>query len=235
MAKGNKTISLIDFYNTEAPEASEFRRLLHNLNAVLSAENRHTILITSAMGSEGKSIISSFLAMTAARQKDKKTLLIDFDLRRPTIHRLFSMNRDNGLSDILSDGKSVRSVIRTTSMEKLDISTAGRAISNPSDLIDALAIRKIIEEMKFYYELIIIDSSPMIPVSDPLLILEEVDGVVIVVKAGATPRGVIRRAVDLLAPQRKKVLGVVVNNLTHSLPYYYNYNYYGYQYKPTKQ
>ncbi len=235
MVKEKTSISLIDFYNTEAPEASEFRRLLHNLNGILKEENKHAILVTSAMGSEGKSIISSFLAMTAARQKDKKTLLIDFDLRRPTIHRLFSLNRENGLSDVLSDGKAIRSVIKTTPMEKLDILTAGRAISNPSDLIDAQAIHKIIEEMKFYYELILVDSSPLIPVSDPLIILEEVDGVVIVVKAGVTARGIIKRAIDLLTPQRRKILGVVINNLTHSLPYYYNYNYYGHNYKPTQQ
>ena len=235
MAKEETGISLIDFYNTETPEASEFRRLHHNLAAILAAENKHALLVTSAMGSEGKSIISSFLAMTAARQKGKKTLLIDFDLRRPTIHRLFALSRDNGLSDILGDGKSVRTVVKTTSMDKLDIITAGRPISNPSDLIDPLAIRRILEEMKFYYEMIVIDSSPMIPVSDPLLILEEVDGVLIVIKAGVTPRGVIRRACDLLAPQRSKVLGVVVNNLNHSLPYYYNYDYYGYRYKPTQQ
>jgi capsular exopolysaccharide synthesis family protein len=233
----NKTdgVSIIDFYNTEAPEGSEFRRLLHNLNGILSGSDRRAILITSAMGSEGKSVVTSFLGMTAVRHKGKKTLLIDFDLRRPTIHRLFSLPRDNGLSEILGDGKVARNMIKTTSMEKLDILTAGRPISNPSDLMNGAAIHQVIEEMRFYYDLILIDSSPMIPVSDPLLILEEADGVIIVIKAGATPKGVVKRATDLLAPQKQKVLGVVVNNLAGSLPYYYNYNYYGYKYTPSKR
>jgi capsular exopolysaccharide synthesis family protein len=235
LAKEKSKISISDLYDAEAPEASEFRRLLHNLNNVLSENDKRAILVTSAMGSEGKSIISSYLAMTSSRHKNKKTLLVDFDLRRPTIHKLFSMPRDGGLSDVLLNGQSARKMIKNSSLENLDILTAGKAIPNPSDIINGPAIHKIIEEMKFYYELIVLDSSPMIPVSDPLLILEEVDGVVIVVKAGATPRGVIRRACDLLIPYKKKVMGVVVNNLTHSLPYYYNYNYYGYQYKPTKE
>jgi capsular exopolysaccharide synthesis family protein len=228
-------ISIIDFYNVESTEASEFRRLMHNINGSSAGGDKKAILVTSAMVSEGKSLVSSFLAMTAVRHKNKKTLLIDFDLRRPTIHRLFNLPREKGLTEILSEGLSSRSAIKTTSIEKLDIITAGKAIPNPSDLINGPMIHKIVEEMKFYYELILIDSSPVVPVSDPILVMEEVDGVILVVKAGATPKGIISRACDLLSPQRNKILGVVVNNLTHTLPYYYNQRYYGYQYKPTKK
>ena len=103
MSKG-QTLSIIDYFDPEAPEASEFRRLLHNVNNVKSLGEKRAILVTSAMTSEGKSIVSSFLAMTAVRHKNRKTLLIDFDLRRPTIHRLFSLPRENGLSEVLADG-----------------------------------------------------------------------------------------------------------------------------------
>lgn len=232
LSKG-QTLSIMDYFDPEAPEASEFRRLLHNVNNVKSLGEKRAILVTSAMTSEGKSIVSSFLAMTAVRHKNRKTLLIDFDLRRPTIHRLFSLPRENGLSEVLADGTAARNNIKTTDFEKLDIMTAGKAVANPSDLINGPAIHRIVEEMKFYYDLILIDSSPLVPVSDPLLVLEEVDGVILVVKAGATPRGVVNRACSLLAPQKAKILGVVINNLEHTLPYYYNSNYYGYHYKPS--
>lgn len=231
----NSDISILDFYDPEAPEASEFRRLLHNLNGIRSDKSKRSILVTSAMVSEGKSVISSFLAMTAVRHKKMKTILIDFDLRRPTIHKLFGFPREKGLSEILLDGQPARNFIKPTALENLDIMTAGKPIPNPSDLISAVAIHRIVEEVKFYYDLILIDSSPVIPVSDPLLVLEEVDGVILVIKSGATPKGVFRRACDLLMPQKAKILGVVINNLNHSLPYYYNQHYYGYHYKPTKQ
>lgn len=230
-----KYLNLVDYYDVESPEASEFRRLLHNLNGLKSPQNKRSIMITSSMVSEGKSLISSFLAMTAARHKGRKTLLIDFDLRRPTIHRLFGLSREKGIAEVLLDGAAVRTVVKQTALEKLDILTAGRHLDNPSDIINGPAIHKLLEELKFYYELILIDTSPVVPVSDPLILMDEVDGVLLVVKAGSTPRGVITRTTGLLARQKEKVLGVVVNNLTHSLPYYYNYSYYGYNYSPTKE
>ena len=129
----------------------------------------------------------------------------------------------------------MRTVVKQTALEKMDILTAGRHLGNPSDIINGPAIHKLLEELKFYDELILIDTSPVMPVSDPLILMDEVDGVLLVVKAGSTPRGVITRTAGLLARQKEKVLGVVVNNLTHSLPYYYNYSYYGYNYSPTKE
>ncbi len=227
-------LNIIDYYDAEAPEASEFRRLLHNINGNLSESGKKSILVTSSTISEGKSIISSFLALTAVRHKNKKTLLMDFDLRRPTIHRLFGLPREKGLAEILEEGLSVGNLIKQTALDKLDILTAGKAVPNPSDLISGPAVHRIIEEMKFYYELIVVDSSPVIPVSDPMLLIEEVDAALLVVKAGVTPKGVVSRACGLLTPNKKKLLGIVVNNLESTLPYYYNYNYYGYHYKPSK-
>ena len=96
-------LSILDFYSAEQPFATEFRRLLHRIKKNDNETELKSLLITSAMLSEGKSTISSFLAVTAARQKGMKTLLIDADLRRPTVHKLFAMERDNGLTEILAD------------------------------------------------------------------------------------------------------------------------------------
>ena len=228
-------LNIIDYYDVESPEASEFRRLLHNMNGVKAGKEKRTVLVTSSVVSEGKSLITSFLAITAARHKGRKTLLIDFDLRRPTIHKLFNLAREKGLAEILSEGLAVRTAIRQTSLEKLDILTAGKHLQNPSDVINGPTIHSILEELKFYYELILIDSSPVVPVSDPLLLLDEVEGAIIVVKAGSTPKGVVQRATGLLARQKDKILGVVVNNLAQTLPYYYNHKYYGYDYSSKKE
>ncbi|UCD93953.1 MAG: CpsD/CapB family tyrosine-protein kinase [Candidatus Zixiibacteriota bacterium] len=236
MPRRKKDLSVIDFFDIESPESNEFRRVLHNLNgAPIGGGERRAVLVTSAMLSEGKSLICSFLAMTSARFKNRKTLLIDFDLRRPMIHKLFSVNLQNGVSDILTEGIASRNVIKQTALENLDLLTAGKVMSNPSELLSSTAIHRIIEEMKFYYELILVDSPPLLPVLDPMILLEEMDGVLIVVKAGETQRDIVVRARDILAAQKDKVVGVVVNNLKQSLPYHYNYGYYGYHHKPTKQ
>ncbi len=231
MANGT---SVIDYFNMETDFATEFRRLLHNIKNAPSDVELKAIMLTSAMLSEGKSTIAVFLAMTAAR-KGLKTLLIDADLRRPTVHRYFSMNRDNGLSEILAGETVAKTVTRRTALEKLDLICAGRAVSNPSELFDSRMIGNVVTEMKFYYDLILIDAPPVIPVSDPMLLSQEVDGVVLVVKAGQTQREVVRRATDILRSQSRKLVGVVLNNMDGQLPYYYDYSAYGYHYNQRPQ
>ena len=231
MANGT---SVIDYFNMETDFATEFRRLLHNIKNTTSDTELKAIMLTSAMLSEGKSTVAVFLAMTAAR-KGMKTLLLDADLRRPTVHRYFSQNRDNGLAEILAGETAAKNVTRRTALEKLDLICAGRAISNPSELFDSRSIGNVITEMKFYYDLILVDAPPVIPVSDPMLLSQEVDGVLMIVKAGQTQREVVRRATEILRSQSRKLIGVVLNNMDGQLPYYYDYSAYGYDYHPRPQ
>lgn len=231
MPKAKKPLSIIDYFNMELPESTEFRRVLHNINGKNKGDGKLAILVTSAMLSEGKSIVSSFLAMTSARSKKVKTLLIDFDLRRPMVHKLFRLPLEGGVSNILLEGIASRNAVKKTTIDDLDILTAGDIMKNPSELFNNASIHRIIDEMKFYYDKIIVDSPPLIPVMDPIILLEECDGAILVIKAGATQRDVIMRARELLNSQSDKVMGVVVNNSTQSLPYYYNYRYYGYKHK----
>jgi protein-tyrosine kinase len=233
MCPSMKKTTVLDFYDMESPEATELRRLLRNINNSENGSEKRTLLVTSSVLSEGKSIIASLLAITAARHKRKKTLLIDFDLRRPTVHKLYGVSIEKGIADILIDGVSARSVIKNTSVERLDIITAGRILTNASEYIDGAGVHRIMEEMKFYYDLILVDSPPLVPVMDPLILLDELDGAVMVIKAGATQKSVVSRACDLLATQKGKFVGVVVNNLNQALPYYYDYSYYGYSNKPS--
>jgi len=232
-----KPLSIIDLFSLDQPFATEFRRLLHRVRKHGESRETKAIMITSAMLAEGKSTIAALLALTAARQKGLKTLLIDSDLRRPSIHKFFSTERAPGLADTLGNGVAAADVIRKTALENLHLITAGRATPQPAEVFDAEAIGTIIEEMKFFYDLIIVDAAPLLPVSDPLLLAAKVDGLLLVVKAGSTQREVVERAVDMLELHRDRVLGVILNNVNNSLPYYYDYRYYGYQYptdKPTE-
>lgn len=233
--KRTNGFNLVDYYDQESAYATEFRRLLHNINGAVNGVETKTILITSAMLAEGKSTIASFLALTAARQKKRKTLIVDCDIRRPTLHLLFGVPRENGVIEALTEGKKSKDLIKKTSEPNLDIMTAGKAIQQPTGIFDSRAIHGMLEEVRFYYDLILIDCAPVLPVSDPMLLAADMDGVILVIKAGATQREVAKRASDLLQNQNARFLGVVLNNLSNILPYYYSDSYYGYEYKPRSE
>jgi len=231
--KNNNTV--ICDYDGESAAGTEFRRLLHNmLNSSLVPDDSKSFLITSATTGEGKSTISANLSVTAAIYKLKKTLLVDADLRRPSLHNKFDVSRDNGLSDILGGRLKLEDSFKSTDLENLWLLTSGTASPNPTKLFDSDAIHEIVAASKFYFDLILIDCAPVIPVSDPLLLGKDVDGILMVVKAGVTPREVCKRAADLIHESGSNLIGVAMNNMKEALPYYYNYRYYGYQYSPKK-
>jgi capsular exopolysaccharide synthesis family protein len=228
--------NIIESYDPESPVGTEFRRLIHNLtHSRLLPEGAKTFLITSPSVGEGKSSISAFLAVTGALHKPRKTLLVDADLRRPMVHKLFGVQQDGGLTDIIADGVKLENCIKKTGYENLHIITAGRNHKNPTELFDSPTISDFFEAAQFYYEMIIVDTAPIIPVSDPLILSGEVDGICLVVKAGVTQREVVTRACELIEQAGgARLLGVVMNNVKHALPYYYNHKYYGYHYHSSK-
>ena len=231
MKKGS--LSIIDYYSLESPFATEFRRLLQRLKRLESGRELKVLMVTSANLSEGKSTICALMAITAAK-KGVKTLLVDVDVRRPTVHKLFNVEREPGLTGVLEHGMPGKNAIRKTNLENLDLITAGRVTAEPAEVFDAPAIGRLLTEMKFYYDLILVDCPPIIPVSDPMLLAPEVDGVLMVVRAGQTARDVAIRAVEIMRANKTEILGVILNNANNSLPYYYDYKYYGYDYTPSR-
>lgn len=168
-------LSIIDFYDLESPYVTEYRRLLHKILNHQSERELKSIMITSAVTAEGKSTILSFLAVTASMKKGLKTLVIDADLRLPSIHKMFALNRNNGLIEVLSDGAIPKEVIKQTTVQGLDVMTSGRASENPTEIFDAEAIGNLVDELKFYYDLILVDCAPLLPVSDPMMLASRVD------------------------------------------------------------
>jgi len=226
-----KAPTLLDSYHGESPASTEFRRLLHNMmNSDKLIEGAKTFLITSATTGEGKSTIASNLALTASIYKSRKTLLVDGDLRRPTLHTLFGYSRDNGLSDVLDNKVKLEDAFKSTSLESLWVLTAGRRRPNPSRYFESDQLKEVVEAVKFYFDLIIFDCAPVIPVADALALGAQVDGVLLILKAGVTPREVARRAAEVIIDSGSNLLGLAMNNESDALPYYFNHSYYGYNY-----
>lgn len=204
---------------------------MHKIEQARSAKSIKTIMITSAMLSEGKSTVCSYLGVTSALHCGFKTLIMDCDLRRPSIHKLFGVDRDRGLAEVLSDGFDPKAAIRKTTIDKLDLITCGRHHDEPTKLLNAEVIGELIQTIQHDYDLVLIDAAPVLPVSDPMLLAPKVDALLMVVKAGSTQQDVVMRAIDILGSSRNQILGVVLNNMDSALPYQYDYSYYGYEYR----
>jgi len=224
--RGKKTI--FDIFDQESPMATEMRRLYTNIRHIHGKKDMRSFLITSANRGEGKSTIASHLALTVARFRRKKSLIVDADLRRPKLHQIFDVPREPGLLECLQGKMDPLDVVKDTAIENLKVIPSGARASSPSHLFEGDILSEILDKIKFYYDIVIIDSAPVIPVSDPMLIASEVDGVILVLLAGKTPRNVALRAKNILLDADANILGVVVNNLSEVLPYYYDYKYYGY-------
>lgn len=229
MRKKNGNDTVFDSYVEESALAIEMRRLYGKLRQKIRGSNMKCFMLTSATVGEGKSTVSSFLALTIARHKKTKTVLVDADLRRPKIHKYFGLTREPGLAEILAGERDILDCVRDTSCDTLKIITAGRHEAAPSYLFDTHRLGEVFSELKFYYDTVIVDCPPVIPVSDPVMISPEMDGVLLVVMAGVTPRELVMRARDVLTDVDANLLGVIVNNHAEVLPYYYDHKYYGYR------
>jgi len=217
-------------YYDDTPGNAETQRLFVKLDTLRNGIAKHCLLVTSAMLGEGKSTISSHLAIACARNWGSSTLLIDFDLRRPRIHKIFDVEKERGVSEILAGQKSFHQCIKNSFDKNLKIITSGSLENSPLEVFNSESAKRFFDTARDYFDNIIVDSPPVIPVSDPLTLSKVVDHVVFVVKAGKTPRKVVKRALDILGSAKIDVAGIILNNLDNVLPSYFDPKYYGYHY-----
>ncbi len=222
--------NILSLYESESPVATEFRRVYSNLRNYLPGQEIKSVLITSPALGEGKSTLASLLSIEIAHRHNKKVILIDCDLRRPNLHRLFNLRQERGLSELLQGKVNFQECLQSTPLENLKVMSSGQETSSPAELIDTPYLVEVIAEAKLYSNLVIADCAPVIPVSDPLIIGSLMDGAILVLKAGFTQLEVGKRAVEILRNGQVRLLGVIMNNMDEVLPYYYSYKYYGYEY-----
>lgn len=222
-----ETLELLKDGDSQTSEA--IRTLRAGLTFLGTMEERCTFLVTSSIPGEGKSWVASNLALAFAVQGDR-TLLIDADLRRPVQAEIFGYEKEaKGLSDQLSLGASLKDIlIRTEASENLFIIPAGSRSANPSELLSSKSLRPLLEKLSEYFDRIVIDSAPLIPVSDTIPIAKLVQSTVLVTRMGKTPKGAIKRSVRILSDNAVPPVGIVANAMPKTRTagghgYYYSY------------
>ena len=186
-----------------------------------------TILVTSNNPKEGKTVVSCNLGIVLA-QGGAKTLIIDADLRRPTINRVFPIPDTPGLTDCLTGHATLKDAVRPSGIDGLFVLPAGPISPNPPELLDSAQFKEAIEELKREFDFIVFDSAPVMHFADTLNLANKVDCTVIVVHSGKTTKDDLRHCVGLMRGVTASVLGVVMNMLdTKKSGYYYHYYYYG--------
>jgi capsular exopolysaccharide synthesis family protein len=201
-------------------------RTLRNSILLTDFDRRlRSILLTSASPSEGKSTVAAHLAATHAGQ-GKRTLLIDGDLRRPSVHRLYQVPNSVGLSNVLLQQISWRdALVRMPEPAGLDILPAGPSTRRASDLIGT-GLAELVEEAAREYDLVVLDAPPLLGFAEPLQMASAVDGVIVVARAGNTSRTALSSVVTTLARLRANLVGVVLNEVHREISPGYYYSYY---------
>lgn len=187
------------------------------------------ILVTSAAPSEGKTITAANLAITMA-QAGNRVLIIDCDLRRPRLHRVFNIPRDRGIANILVGSCTINDAIVHSQIPGIDLIPSGPVPPNPSEMLGSNSMNELMKGLRDRYDLIIIDSPPVTAVTDAVILSRLVDGVLLVVRAGETHREIIRNGIGLLQHANAHILGAILNGVEMGRDSYYYYQYYYYYY-----
>ncbi len=228
---------LITQLKPKSSVAESYRTLRTNIQFTNLKKTGQIILFTSSSLKEGKSTTVANLAITKA-QEGNKVLLVNCDLRKPSIYKIFGLEKEVGLTDIIL-GKThwkeavkditdlmmgkirMDDIMKTPGLENLHIITAGGIPPNPAELLSSKGMSDFMEEVRKEYDMIIMDCPPLLPVTDAAILAPKVDGVVLVYQAGRIPRNALKRAKTHLENVRANILGIVLNDITAEISGYY--------------
>lgn len=225
--KTGPAANLVAFADPKSAAAEAYRSLRTSIQFAGLDHKCRTILVTSSSPGEGKSTTVANFGVVMA-QTGSRVCLIDSDLRRPTLHRVFGLSNNKGLTTALLEGLPFAQVAQVTSVPNLMALTSGPVPPNPAELVGSNRMRESLEAAVEDFDMILLDSPPLVSVSDAVALSAFTDGVVLVVQTGKVPHEVIRRAAAQLHAVKGRVLGVVMNavNLRRDGYYYDYYHYY---------
>lgn len=206
--------SLITLSDPRSPAAEAYRTLRTNIDFSSLDRAIHTLLVTSVAPHENKSITVANLAVSLA-QGDKRTILVDADVRRPALHALFGLNNDKGLTSLFIDAKGpIEPALQIVNVPNLQVLTSGPLPPNPAELLGSQRMLDVIEALKSRADIVLFDAPPVIAVTDASVLGTRVDGVLLVVQAGQTRREQAKRAKQQLEKLHIRVIGAVLSGAT---------------------
>ncbi len=222
--------NLVSLSNVSSHVTEAYRLLRTNLDFASLDHPVRKLLVTSALPQEGKSTTAANLAVVMA-QSGKRVLLIDVDLRRPTVHKLFKVPNQHGLTSLLLGIVRADEAIQEVGIENLQVLTSGPMPPSPADTLSSRAMSALLDTLAQTFDVIITDSPPVLVASDAVILASHMDGVLMVVAAGATSKRVSRNALEALQRSSSPILGAVLNmqQSSHQQSYYY------YDYQTIKQ
>ena len=228
IATSKEAVELITQVRPQSQMAESYRALRTSLLLSNLGAPPKVIMVTSALPQEGKTTTSINCAVVLA-QKGIRVLLIDADLRRPSIHKTLGMGPRSGLSNVLTGSATLEQAItRSTILPNLNILPAGTPPPNPAELLASTNMRDVLDELRGQYDHIVVDTPPTLSVTDAVVLSPRADAIVLVIRSGQTTKQALRRSRDILMQVNAKVSGVLLNAVDLSSPdYYYYYEYQG--------
>ena len=225
-ASGSGTEKLVVTSRPEQSTVEQYRKLAATLHHAQVERSLKVVMVSSAVSGDGKTLTSTNLALTLSESYRRRVLLIDADLRRPSVHEVFQVKNKSGLTECLKAANEQRLPIIQAS-PCLSLLLAGRPDSDPMSGLTSERMHRLIEEAAATFDWVIIDTPPVVLLPDANLLAAMVDAAILVIGAGKTPYKLITRAIDALG--RNKIIGVVLNRVDRScLAGGYGYGYYSY-------
>ncbi|MEI2325694.1 CpsD/CapB family tyrosine-protein kinase [Priestia megaterium] len=201
---------LVTHTNPKLPVAEQYRTIRSNIQFSNLESDVRSLVMTSSGPSEGKSTTAANLAIVYAQQ-DKKVLLVDADLRKPTVQYTFQLENHIGLTNVLTKQTTLGTAVQNSHITDLWILTSGPIPPNPAELLGSQAMEDLFEEMYSQFDIIVFDTPPVLPVADAHILANQCHGIVLVMKSGAVEKDAALKAKDILQSANGKLLGVVLN------------------------
>lgn len=215
---------LVTIANGQSFISEQFRTIRTNITFSMPDREIKTILVTSATPGEGKSTNAANIGVVFA-QEGKRVVIVDADLRKPTMHYTFLLQNARGLSNLLTRHFTISEVVNNTDIANLYVLTSGPIPPNPAELLASTLMGSVIEELKKEFDIIIFDAPPLLSVTDAQILSNKCDGTLLIVNSGVAENESVLKAKSSLEASKANILGVVLNNYKMPLHQYYEQYY----------